>query len=80
MENYQAIALILTIVGSFGTAALTVNAFFLKGIFSDLNDVKVVLAAMAAKSEAKEKDIEDNAENIKEIFHRLNKLEQRKCE
>lgn len=67
--------MIISIVGFFGTLALTINAFFLRGIFQDLNDVKIKLAEMTAFSASKEKRITDLEINEKEIFERLNILE-----
>ena len=75
MENYQIIAVILTVVGVLITLALGVNAFFLKGIFSDLNEVKVQLAEISTRGEAKESRIKKLEENETTIFERLNKLE-----
>ena len=75
MENYQIIAVILTVVGVLITLALGVNAFFLKGIFADLNAVKIQLAEIAARGEAKEDRIKKLEGNEKDIFERLNKLE-----
>lgn len=40
------IELIITIIGSFGLLALAINAFFLKGIYTELNSVKVEIAGM----------------------------------
>lgn len=48
----------ITIVGLFGTIALSINAFFLRGIFYDLNEVKVKLAHIMENSKAKELRIE----------------------
>ena len=67
--------MIISIVGFFGTLALTINAFFLRGIFQDLNAVKIKLAEMTAFSASKEKRITDLEINEKEIFERLNILE-----
>lgn len=67
----------LIIIGSFGTIALSINAFFLKGIYSDLNDVKIQIAKIFARSEAKEKRITDLEVNQKEMIGRLNRLERK---
>lgn len=58
-----------------GAIALGVNAFFLKGIYSDLNAVKISIARIFERSNAKEKQIKDLEENQKAIFERLRKLE-----
>lgn len=67
--------IILSIVGGFGTVALTINAFFLRGIFVDMNAVKIKLAEMSARSEGKQKSIDVLEANQKEIFERLNIIE-----
>lgn len=66
---------VLSIVGSFLVVVGAINAFFLRGIFQDLNAVKVKLAEIITRSEAKEKRISDIEENQKEIFDRLNLIE-----
>ena len=67
--------IILSIVGAFGTLALTINAFFLRGIFLDLNAVKIKLVEISTRGEAKEKRIEELERNQKEVFDRLNIVE-----
>ncbi len=69
------LSIILSIVGAFGVLALGINGYFLRGIFQDINAVRVVLAAMGAHGEAKEKRIDTLEANQKEIFERLNKVE-----
>ena len=70
--------IVILVVGGFVTLALGINAFFLRGIFKDLGDVKINIAKIFERSKAKEKRIVDNEEDIKEIFKRLNKLESEK--
>ena len=48
------LGIVLSIVGAFLVLGLGINAFFLRGIFQDLNDVKVQLAGMTENSEGKE--------------------------
>ena len=69
------IELVLSIIGFFGVVALGINEYFLRGIFQDLNDVKVQLASITARGDAKEERIKKIEENEKEIFERLNKIE-----
>jgi len=69
------ISLVLSIVGVFLVFGLGINGFFLRGIFKDLNDVKVKLAEMSARSEGKEERIKNLESNQKEIFERMNILE-----
>lgn len=66
---------ILSIVGTFGTIALTINAFFLRAIFDDLNAVKLSIAKMYERGNAKERRIMELESNQKEIYTRLNALE-----
>ena len=75
MGKIVQLEIVLSIVGFFGVLALSINGWFLRGIFQDLNSVKITLATMGAKSEAKEKRITNLEENQKEIFDRLNSLE-----
>lgn len=67
--------IILSIVGTFGTIALAINAFFLRGIYLDLGDVKIKLVEISTRSEAKEERLNKIENNEKEIFDRLNILE-----
>lgn len=67
--------IVLSIVGFFGIMALGINGYFLRGIFQDLNSLKVSFAGMFARSEAKEERIIKLEDNQKEIFERINKLE-----
>ena len=67
--------IVITIVGAFVTLGLTVNAFFLRGIFLDLNAVKIELAKMFERSNAKEERLSNLERNEREVFERLNILE-----
>jgi hypothetical protein len=69
------IEIVLSIIGSFLVVALGVNGYFLRGIFQDLNDVKISIARMMAQEEAKDRRIESLEENQKEIFTRLLNIE-----
>lgn len=60
----------LSIVGAFITLALTVNGFFLKGIYSELGSVKVQLATMSAHAE-------DKSMRIQKIETKQDKFEKR---
>jgi len=70
--------ILILVVGGIATTTLGINAFFLRGIFKDLGDVKINIAKIFERSKAKEKRISDNEEDIKEIFKRLNSLEKEK--
>lgn len=67
--------LLLSIVGAFLVMGLGINAFFLRGIFQDLNEVKIKLAQIFVKAAHEEKEREELKANQKEIFERLNILE-----
>ncbi len=41
---------LVSIVGAFGVIALGINAFFLKGIYSELNDVRIQMATMLSNN------------------------------
>lgn len=69
--------LILSIVGVFGVLALGVNGFFLRGIFQDLNAVRVQLAELSARGEAKEKRIADLERNERDLYHNVNRCRER---
>jgi len=71
------LALILNIVGFFLTLMLGVNAFFLRGIFIDLGDVKVKMASIFENSKSKEKRLNNNEEAIKDLELRVRELEMR---
>lgn len=68
--------IVLSIVGGFLTVALAINAWILKEIHGDLSAVKVKLAEIFTTQTEKTKDINELEENQKEIFKRINKLEQ----
>ena len=73
----QTLMLLLSIIGIFITIGLSINAFFLRGIFVDLNDLRVRFAEIATNGKNTARRIENLEDTEKEIFHRLNKLEQR---
>jgi len=76
---------VLSIVGAFGVIALGVNGFFLRGIFQDMNEIKVQMAVIMGRHDAEteklaklETDLKSvwvAIEDMKERFHKLgNKL------
>lgn len=69
--------MLLSIIGIFITIGLSINAFFLRGIFVDLNDLRVRFAEIATNGKNTARRIDNLEETEKEIFNRLNKLEQR---
>lgn len=66
---------VLSIIGGFITVGLTINAFFLRGIFRDLGEVKIKLATMYERFDSRDLRIEKLEENEKEIMDRINILE-----
>ena len=66
---------LLSIIGAFLVLALGINGFFLRGIFRDLNNLRVDLAKMYERAKAKEKRIQELEDNEKDLFERINKLE-----
>jgi len=71
------LAITLTIVGSFLTIMLAVNAFFLKEIFSDLGAVKINIAAIFANSKNKDETIKEMRQESKEFKLEIKALEVR---
>jgi hypothetical protein len=65
----------LSIIGTLNFLALTINAFFLKGIFKDIGTVKENLARIFERSDAKEKRLDKIEGDQKELFYRVGKLE-----
>ena len=65
----------LIIVGSFMSLMLGINAFFLRGIFVDLGDVKIKMASIFENSKSKERRLNDAEQNIKELEVRIRELE-----
>jgi len=70
----------LTIIGAFITITLGINAFFLRGIFLDLNAVKIHMAKISAESDSKDRQIQEMREDIKDLYsksHRHSNMLQR---
>lgn len=70
----MSIEIVLTIIGAFGTIALSINAFFLRGIYSKQQDIEIKVTKLIVREEAKEKRLEDLEEENKLIRERLYKL------
>jgi peptidoglycan hydrolase CwlO-like protein len=66
----------LSIVGAFITFGLTVNGFFLKGIFDDLNDVKLKLAEMIAETVHNKKELDKLEAELNDEVLRLRDRQQ----
>jgi ribosomal protein S2 len=69
------LGIVLAVVGAFGTLALGINGYFLRGIFSDLNQVRIDLATVISDSNAKTERITKLEHSELELYRRLNKLE-----
>lgn len=69
------IELFLSIVGVFGVAALGINGYFLRGIFQDLNEVKINLAVTISQGAEKDRKIEEHEKIIKDLVTRVHALE-----
>lgn len=65
----------IAIVGTFLTIMLGVNAFFLRGIFLDLGDVKIKMASIFENSNNKEKRLNNLEVSIKELEARIRAIE-----
>jgi len=66
---------LLTITGAMLTLMLAVNAFFLRGIYQDLNDVRIQIATIFENSNNKETRliaVEKEVAALREKFHDVN--------
>lgn len=70
--------ILLTIFGCFVTVGLSINAYFLRGILQDLNEVKIKLAIINTQAESKEVRIFNSERDIRDIYERLNSIERNK--
>lgn len=57
MQEASIVYTILTIVGGFGIIALSINAFFLKGIYDRLGTVEIAQATIFADGKSRENRI-----------------------
>ena len=71
-KNYEMI-----ILGTFITIALSINAFFLEGIYTKQNEIEIKVAQLLVKEEVKSKAIEELKLADKEILKRLNRVERK---
>lgn len=76
---------LLTIVGTFGTIALGINAYFLKGIYSEVNDVKIKMTEIFVESKHSREEIDLLRDRYHKILNevqknslRIHKIEQDK--
>ena len=82
MIKTELLLLILSLIGSLIAVGVAGNAFFLRGIFGDLNDVKLNIARIFERSTHNDRAVEDlrtRVDNIeKELLNskeRLHSLE-----
>lgn len=72
--SYQVAALFLGLVGSLAVLALSINAFFLRGIFIDLNAVKVQIAKIFGMNLNNETKINKNEKDIETLFNLMEEV------
>ena len=63
--------MVISIVGGFLILMLSVNGYFLRGIFKDLNDVKIQLAVSIESSSNKERRITVLEGEVRDIMLKL---------
>ena len=63
--------MIVAIVGALITLAMAINAFFLRGIFQDLNDVRIQLATISTRGEGKELRIANLELTQKDLYSKI---------
>ncbi len=63
----MAVEVLLSIIGGFLVLMLGINGYFLRGIFQDLNAVKLQLAVSIEASRHKEKRLDALEKEVKEI-------------
>jgi len=63
--------MVISIVGGFLILMLSVNGYFLRGIFKDLNDVKIQLAVSIESSSNKERRITVLESEVRDIMLKL---------
>jgi hypothetical protein len=68
---------VLVIVGSFLSVGMLLNAFFLKGIYSDLGDLKIAVAQIMESSKDKIRRIEELERKMELISIDNNKSKER---
>lgn len=71
----MSIELVLAMVGAFGTIALSINAFFLRGIYTKQVEIELKVTRLIVKEEDKEKRIDRLEEFEEKARERLHKLE-----
>jgi len=82
MISDLAVTLIISLVGAFISLCLVVNAFFLRGIFEDLNTVKIKIAELfieltnrKEKTDGIIKEQKAHTKLIEDLKDRINKVE-----
>lgn len=68
------INIVLSIVGSCTAVALSINAFFLRGISKDISDMRVDMAKLETRSNDFFERIKRNENEIRDISTRINDL------
>lgn len=65
----------LLIVGSILTVVMSINAFFLKGVYSDMQFLKVELAKLITNHDNTKNDAMENSKEIYRLRERVHSLE-----
>lgn len=65
----------LEILASVLTAVMGINAYFLKGVYSDMQFLKVELAKLITNHDNTKQDAADNAKEIYRLRERVHSLE-----
>jgi sensor histidine kinase YesM len=65
---------VLIIVGGFITVGVAINAFFLKGIYSELNDVKLQMVKVISSSDFLKSDLLELEKDHRKLSDVVNSL------
>jgi len=68
---------VISIVGFFGTIALSINAYFLRGIYSKQIEIELKVTKLIVKEEEKDRRIDELEEARKEDAKEIQKLRDR---
>lgn len=77
MMTPEILAIVGALIGLIITIGLGINAFFVKGLFDSINQVKLQTTVLLERDTSKEARIVHVEENQKEIFYRLGNLERK---
>lgn len=66
------ITLAISVIGSFISLLLIVNAFFVKELVKSIGEVKLELVKLTTSHDGTAKEVRDNGDDIKDIYKSLN--------